>query len=141
MRTLPSPLCHEAAVKRLVASLHEQCVVTASDDRTVIVWDAERDMVSQECLAHPRGVCALALSPDCRRLVSASDGETLTVWDVRDGHTQTAIACTWSPDGTLAALQSTDNTMRVWDAQTFEQRDMLDDPGCYASEHIPFSPD
>ncbi|KAI1783249.1 WD40 repeat-like protein [Ganoderma leucocontextum] len=143
---------HEAAVRCLETSLHGQCVVTASDDGTIIVWDAERGTVVQEWFAHQRGVRAFALSPDGRRLVSAGGrGETLTVWDISngvhqagvlDGHTKAVTACAWSPDGTLIASASADGTVCVWDAGTFEQRDLLDDPGHVSGFHrMQFSPD
>ena len=137
----------------LVTSLHGECVVTASKDGTIIVWDAARGVVSREWLAHRGGVHHLALSPDGRRLVSLgrSGSQVATVWDltndvhkaaVLEGHTGVVAACAWSSDGTLIASTSPDGTVRVWDAQTFEQRDLLVDPA-HASGYLRvlFSPD
>ena len=127
--------------------------MSGSDDGTIIVWDAERGTVSQEWYAHRDGVRHLALSPDGRRLVSLGrwGSETPPVWDISndvhkaavlEGHTQFVTACTWSPDGTLIASTYMDGTVRIWDSQTFEQRDLLRDPehaGGY--NDIRFSPD
>ena len=126
----------------LVTSLHGQRVVTASRDGTIIVWNTGAGTVLQAWFAHGHGVCALALSPDGRRLVSTGERDkTLTVWDISnndqkpvmaavlEGHTKAVTACAWSPDGALIASASVDRTVRVWDTQTFELRDcLLNDP-------------
>ncbi|PIL23290.1 hypothetical protein GSI_14600 [Ganoderma sinense ZZ0214-1] len=95
-------------------------------------------MVSREWFAHRGGVRHLVVSPDGQRLVSL--GRSLgipTIWDISndvhkaaqlEGHTQPVSACAWSPDGTLIASTSVDGTVRVWDAQTFKQCDLLQDP-------------
>ena len=129
-----------------------RCVVTASDDGTIIVWDAELGTVSQEWFAHRQGVCALALSPDGRRIVSTGRrDDMLTVWDigsgvhqttVLQGHTESVTACAWSPDGALIASGSVDGTVRIWDAQTFERHDLFEFPWPINNiEHLQFSPD
>ncbi len=136
----------------LVTSVHGQCVVTASGDGTIVVWDAKRGLASQEWFAHRCGVRTLALSPDSGRLVSASGtDETLTIWDISNGvhraavlggHTEAVAACAWSPDGTLIASASTDGTVCIWDAQTFEQRDLLENSWAATRLHpLQFSPD
>ncbi|PIL23193.1 hypothetical protein GSI_14502 [Ganoderma sinense ZZ0214-1] len=129
------PLAHESLVNCLVASHDSQRIVSASSDGTIIIWDAERGTIVHEWLAHRYPILALALSPDSRRLVSAGgDGPgALAVWDVGDtvskvasleGHTEALNACVWSPDGTLIA-SSDRGAVRVWDALTFEQRDLV----------------
>ena len=125
-------------MKCLVTSLYGNSIVTASPDGTIIVWDAERGTVSQEWFAHQRGVHALALSSDGRRLVSAGGDRTLVVWDISNGVHEAVLterrahllaACAWSPDGALIALALSDKTVRIRDARTFEQRDMLEYQG------------
>ncbi|PIL23289.1 transporter [Ganoderma sinense ZZ0214-1] len=148
----PDTAGHEATVKCLTASLDGRRVVTASNDGTIIVWNPEGGTASQEWFAHRRGVRALALSPDSQRLVSTGGrDDTLTVWDVSngvrqagviEGHTESVTSCAWSPNGALIGSASADGTVRVWDAQTFEQRDLFEYPWPVDFlEHLRFSPD
>ena len=136
----------------LVASLHGTSIVSGSGDGTIIIWNAESGTIVHEWLAHFRGVHALALSPDNQRLISANGVEqTFVVWDVNKGvHKAAAFedhmgwmnTCIWSPDGALLASMSTNDTIRILDALTFEQLDQLERPPRhhFVSGRIWFSP-
>ena len=138
----------------LVASRDSKSIVTASVDGTIIVWDAARGMIVQEWLAHQGAVNSLALAPDSSQLVSAGGAgcDTFVVWDIAngdvrkvaspEGHTQPVTTCAWAPDGPLIASASTDGTVRVWDALTFQPLDLVDDPRSVAQPRLlQFSPD
>ena len=134
---MADPLAHESSVKCLIASHDNKWIVSASSDGTIIIWDTERGAIAHEWLAHHGPILGLSLSPDGRRLVSVGGvgHGALVVWDISDpirraasleGHTQTLTACAWSQDGTLIASACEDGTVRVWDAQTFRDRDVLE---------------
>ena len=125
----------------LVASRDSKRVVTASEDGTIIVWDAERGTPVHEWFAAvPAGpIRSIALSPDGQRLVSVTEvlgeGGPLVVWDIAgsgDGGVRKVATleheggkgrpcCAWSFDGALIASVSGDGTVSVWDAQTFQR--------------------
>ena len=81
--------------------------VSASWDRTLKVWDLDRDRVLATLEGHAGGVNACAVTPDGRRVVSASWDRTLKVWDLArvrrlatlEGHAGGVSACAVAPDG------------------------------------------
>ena len=57
-------------------------IVTASDDKTARVWDAETGKPIGEPLKGHEGVVdSAAFSPDGKRIVTASEDKTARVWD------------------------------------------------------------
>ena len=101
-------------------------VVSASQDKTLKVWDAETGRELRALKGHTESVDACAFSPDGARVVSASRDETLRLWDAETGrelrtlkgHTDGATACAFSPDGARVVSASQDKTLKVWDAET-----------------------
>ena len=61
-------------------------IVTASDDKTARVWDAETGKPIGEPLKATRVRCwSAAFSPDGKRIVTASSDETARIWDAETG--------------------------------------------------------
>ena len=139
-------------------------MVTASDDGTIIVWDAERGTPVHEWFAAvPAGpICSIALSQDGQRLASATavyqGGGPPVVWDISDGNSSVRkvatleleggggrACCAWSFDGVLIAAVSEDGMVYVWDAQTFQRRGgALNSSSAHAAGYpyrLQFSPD
>jgi WD40 repeat protein len=100
-------------------------LASASEDRTVRVWDVAtgRELL---CLAgHEASVSPAAFSPDGARIVSGSR-EFAQVWDATTGahlrtlrgHEPEVLAVAFSPDGMRIATGAYDSTVRIWDADT-----------------------
>ena len=60
-------------------------IVSASDDRTLKIWDAATGAERATLTGHTSLVWGCAVSPDGTWIVSASDGTTLKIWDVASG--------------------------------------------------------
>jgi len=60
-------------------------VVTASDDHTARIWDAENGRVIAVLEGHTEGVFGAAFSGDGKRVVTASDDRTARIWEAEDG--------------------------------------------------------
>jgi RNase P subunit RPR2 len=97
--------------------------LSASDDRTVRVWEVESGRCLHVLKGHTNTVYGVALSGDGRLALSGSGDETVRVWDVAGGrylrvlkgHTNTVYGVALSGDGRLALSGSYDRTARVWD--------------------------
>ena len=59
--------------------------VSASDDKTLKVWDLESGRELRTLEGHSAWVNGVAVTPDGRRAVSASGDKTLKVWDLESG--------------------------------------------------------
>ena len=99
-------------------------MVTASDDGTARIWDAESG-AELATLAASEPVNSAAFSPDGDRVVTASD-------DARRGSGTPRAApssdparprrlgrsAAFSPDGERVVTASNDGTARIWDAES-----------------------
>jgi hypothetical protein len=125
---VPLPLCiyqgHASAVNSLAWSPDGTRLVSASQDGTAQVWDAntgERLLTFGE---HTASVNVVAWSPHGDLIASGGSDNLVYVWDAVSGEQICAYAghsawicraLAWSPDGTRIASGSWDHTVQVWE--------------------------
>jgi WD40 repeat protein/MinD-like ATPase involved in chromosome partitioning or flagellar assembly len=127
MRTLTG---HTSRVNGCAFGSDASFVVSASDDKTLKIWDALSGRERFTLAGHADGVTGCAVSPDGSFVVSASDDGTLKVWDswsgqermTLRGHKDSVKGCAVSPDGSFIVSASSDKTLKVWDAANGAER-------------------
>src|SRR5205085_598805 len=82
---------HTAWVNRCVISPAGDYIVSASDDRTLKVWDAQTGEERCTLRGHTSEVTGCVISPAGDSIVSASYDQTLKVWNAQTGEEQRTL--------------------------------------------------
>jgi WD40 repeat protein len=98
-------------------------IASASDDRTVRVWDAANGRELANLGEHPSPVSAVAFSSDGGRLASGARDGTVRIWDgAVPGRPRTVgfpgveiLGLAFSPDGGRVAVAADDGAIRICD--------------------------
>jgi WD40 repeat protein len=113
---------HLGAVVALAITTDGRTMATASEDRTVILWDLGDPTgprrIGTALTGHDGKVYGVAFSPDGRTLVTTGADTRVILWDVADparphrigepltGHTRTVTTVAFAPDGRTLATAS-----------------------------------
>lgn len=122
---------HTASLASLAWSPTEDCLASVSEDQTIQVWEADGACVATIQQTTP--VCALAWSPDGRKLAAASRANPLrqfssfSVWYAftrqevfYDTQPRPFRGLAWSPDGRHLALLD-ERAVGIWDTGHWRQ--------------------
>lgn len=97
-------------------------IATASNDKTVRVWNIDGSGEPIVFRGHSQGVRVLAWSPDGQRIASGSSDKTVCVWNsdgtgesvVFRGHDASVYTIVWHSDGNHLFSGARDNTLGMW---------------------------
>ena len=117
---------HTNAVSSASFSADGKRIVTASQDFTARIWDADSGNELLTLTGHDQIVNSASFSVDGKRVVTASYDGTAKAWDAETGkelltltgHANTVISASFSADGKRIITAAWDGTAKVWDAQT-----------------------
>jgi WD40 repeat protein/tRNA A-37 threonylcarbamoyl transferase component Bud32 len=114
---------HGAVVRAVTLSRSGRIAITAGEDRTARLWNAETGRpLGPPPLRHQDHVLAVALSPDGRIALTGSADRTARLWDVNTGtplgdplhHQDQVVAVAFHPGGQSILTGSRDGAARLW---------------------------
>lgn len=124
-------------------------LASASDDRTVCIWDVTTGELLKTLRGHSNYVFCVKFNKQSNLLCSGSYDESIRLWDVKGryhyiarlsvlegrcirpipAHSDPISSVDFSRDGTLIVSSSYDGLIRIWDTATGSCLQTLDD-GC-----------
>jgi hypothetical protein len=119
---------HSATIHSVAWSGDGQRVLTGSNDKTAILWDASSGEALRTFMGHRSGVISVALSSDGQRVLTGSNDKTAILWDASSGealrtykgHADSVSSVALSSDGKRVLTGSNDKTAILWDASSGE---------------------
>jgi WD40 repeat protein len=120
----PPKAQHDGAVNALAFTSDGHLLASASEDKTVRIWEVPSMRNLQTLADHSRAVTTLAFSADGHWLASGSQDRKVKIWEVSTGRlfytlsdNRGLVAVALSPDGRWLASTSSE-TAKVWDVRS-----------------------
>ena len=108
--------------------------VTASYDKSLIVWDLKKRVSVHTLTGHKRSVTSVVVIPGTHKVISGSQDSNLAVWnldtgcleEVWNGHSAEVLSLAVMPAGRRAFSGAQDDSIRVWDVSSGRQSEIVD---------------
>jgi WD40 repeat protein len=120
---------HSDIVRALAFGPDGRALATASNDRTLRLWDTETGRTSR-IVSSPDKLVAMAFAPDGATLAAATNAGVVTIHDatslavqktIRHENNEEFLNLTFAADGRSLATCGKSGTIRLWDALTGQE--------------------
>ncbi|WP_339385303.1 WD40 repeat domain-containing protein [Aetokthonos hydrillicola] len=124
---------HSGRLTSLAFNPDGTILASGGEDQAVRCWDVSEGKCLKTWQGYASGIRAVAFSPKGTILASGNEDSTVKLWDARtnqqlkmitssagsaitlQGHTGWVSSVAFSPDGTMLASASSDQTLKLWD--------------------------
>jgi len=113
---------HHDAVMDVALAPSGQFAISASKDKTLIIWDLDKNEFLLSILGHSDSVNSVAISSDEQFFISGSSDCTVKIWNLKSGkevctfseHKEPVSTVAVTKDGKYIVSGSHDRTVKVW---------------------------
>lgn len=143
---------HSDAVRSVANAPNEQTIVSASNDKTIKLWNLHTGELLRTLTRHSRPIIAIAISPDGKTIASSSADQTINLWHLSTGELKSTLrqnswitglarSISFSPDGQiLASGHLLNSKINLWHLPT--QKKLRTITGhSWGVSSVAFSPD
>jgi WD40 repeat protein/serine/threonine protein kinase len=116
---------HHESVRSIAFSLDGTRLATASEDKTVKVWDVATGVETLTFRGHTHDVDSVVFTPDGSSIASASRNGSVIVWDMATGRNinkfeinESKYPIVFSPDGRRVVSAAGNGLVLVWNVTT-----------------------
>jgi eukaryotic-like serine/threonine-protein kinase len=127
---------HTLSILAIDTSPNGKLLASASDDRSVRLWDLATGEPTAVLQGHSDEVTKVKFSPDGTRVASSggNSDQTVRLWDVTAGKEVNALVhksavndVVFAPDGSTLASASGDGVVHLWDTRSGQEKTITQD--------------
>lgn len=115
-------MAHQKYINVVKVSPNDKLIASASQDKTIKIWNSQDLMLTQTLAGHKKGVWDCSFSPVDKMLVSASGDKTVKVWNLAtgaclatlQGHLTSLVKVAWLNAGLQIVSASVDGVVKLW---------------------------